>query len=208
MIIAIDGPAGSGKGTISKFLSYHLDCASVDTGLFYRAFAYSIMDAPQHYFSNLDYLVKKAHELKLEDLNNPMLRDEAVAGVASQVSTSPIIREIITNRIRSFVAEILKSYKGVIVDGRDVGTVIFPNADVKFYVTADSSVRAERRKKELAGRSIKSNISMIIKERDERDSSRLSAPLKQADGAFVIDTTSLTIDEACQMAFRLVKKEN
>ncbi|CAO5681672.1 MAG: Cytidylate kinase [Holosporales bacterium] len=208
MIIAIDGPAGSGKGTISAFLAYQLDFATVDTGLFYRALGYSVMNASAAAFSNLDYLIKKAQNICLNDLSNPNLRSEEVADVASKVSTNPIIRDIITNSIRTLAMELLKTYKGVILDGRDVTTVIFPNADVKLYITADQSVRTLRRKKETDNHLVRSNVSMLLTERDKRDSTRTTAPLQKADGAFEIDTTDLTIQEACEKALEVVKKHS
>ncbi|MBP9752618.1 MAG: (d)CMP kinase [Proteobacteria bacterium] len=204
MIIAIDGPAGAGKGTISKFLSYQLDFATIDTGLFYRALGYSVMNASASAVSNLDYLIKKAQNITLNDLSNPDLRLEDVANIASQISVNPIIRDVITNKIRSLATDLLKSYKGVILDGRDVTTVIFPNADVKLYITADKDVRANRRKNEANNSSIKAQVSMLITERDERDSTRKVAPLQKADGSVEIDTTDLSIEEACAKALQVV----
>jgi cytidylate kinase len=204
MIIAIDGPAGAGKGTISKFLAYHLDFAVIDTGLFYRAFAFSVENASHSMLEDMDYLIQKAHLINLDDLKNPYLRTEAVANLASQIAGYPIIREIITLQIRSLAKQLLKEYKGVVVDGRDVGTVIFKEADVKLFITADANVRATRRQKELDGTVSADSISMIIKERDNRDSTRQASPLEKADGAFLIDTTNLSIDDACQMAYDIV----
>lgn len=201
-VIAIDGPAGAGKGTIAKFLSQKLKFPYIDTGLFYRALAFKALSAHLPY-DNETLLIDLAESVCLDDLENNLLRDESVADVASKTSVHPRIREILTNKMRSEALRIAEGSGGVILDGRDVATTIFPNATTKLFITADEKIREQRRLQEMQkkGLMVKSGA---ISERDQRDQSRKVSPLKKADGSHTIDTTSLSIDEACAKALAYI----
>lgn len=205
-VIAIDGPAGAGKGTIAKFLSQKLKLPYIDTGLFYRALAFKALRTLVAY-DNEVMLIALAESICLDDLQNDLLRDESVANVASQTSIHPRIREILTGKMRSEAMRIGKTYGGVILDGRDIATVVFPNAKVKLFITADKHIREQRRMQEMKnkGLMIKSGA---LSERDKRDQSRNASPLKHAKDAYIIDTTNLSIEEACIKALSFISREN
>ncbi len=201
-VIAIDGPAGAGKGTIAKFLSQKLKFPYIDTGLFYRALAFKALSAHVPY-DNEVMLIDLAESVCLNDLKNDLLRDESVASVASKTSVHPRIREILTHKMRSEALRIAEGYGGVILDGRDVATTIFPNATTKLFITADENTREQRRLHEMQ------KIGLMVKcgaisERDKRDQSRKMSPLKIAEDAHTIDTTNLSIEEACAKALSCI----
>lgn len=197
IIIAIDGPAAAGKGTIARFLAQKLNYALIETGLFYRALAFSFLKMPD--VSPLSIV----NQITLEDLKNPSLREETVANTASQISTDPKIRKLITERIRQEALAL--PYEGVILDGRDVGTVIFPEADLKFFITASSEIRIHRRLLEMQSKGLKTDN---IMERDKRDQERKTSPLTKADDAIEIDTSNLSIEEACMKVLSLVESNH
>lgn len=201
-VIAIDGPAGAGKGTIAKFLSQKLKFPYIDTGLFYRALAFKALGAHVPY-DNEVMLIDLAESVCLDDLENDLLRDESVASVASQTSVHPRIREILTNKMRSEALRIAEKSGGVILDGRDVSTVIFPNATTKLFIIADENTREQRRLQEMQkkGLMVKDGA---LSERDKRDQSRKTSPLKKAADAHTIDTTYLSIEEACAKALSFI----
>jgi len=201
-VIAIDGPAGAGKGTIAKFLSQKLKFPYIDTGLFYRALAFKALSAQVPY-DNEVMLIDLAESVGLDDLENDLLRDESVASVASQTSVHPRIREILTNKMRSEALRIAEKSGGVILDGRDVSTVIFPNATTKLFIIADENTREQRRLQEMQkkGLMVKDGA---LSERDKRDQSRKTSPLKKAADAHTIDTTYLSIEEACAKALSFI----
>jgi cytidylate kinase len=201
-VIAIDGPAGAGKGTIAKFLSQKLNFPYIDTGLFYRALAFKSLNACVPY-ENEAMLIDLAESVCLGDLQNDLLRDESVANVASQTSVHPRIREILTGKMRSEALRIAEGHGGVILDGRDVATVIFPNATTKLFITADDYTREKRRRQEMEhkGLIIKNGA---LSERDKRDQSRKTSPLKIAQGAHIIDTTNLSIEASCIKALSYI----
>ncbi|PIZ33304.1 MAG: cytidylate kinase [Alphaproteobacteria bacterium CG_4_10_14_0_8_um_filter_37_21] len=201
-VIAIDGPAGAGKGTIAKFLSQKLKFPYIDTGLFYRALAFKALGAHVPY-DNEVMLIDLAESVGLDDLENDLLRDESVASVASQTSVHPRIREILTNKMRSEALRIAEKSGGVILDGRDVSTVIFPNATTKLFIIADENTREQRRLQEMQkkGLMVKDGA---LSERDKRDQSRKTSPLKKAADAHTIDTTYLSIEEACAKALSFI----
>jgi cytidylate kinase len=202
MIIAVDGPTASGKGTIAKALAEHFGLPFLDTGLLYRAVGLQVMqqggdpDNPSDALKGCDF----ADSL----LADHALRSETVGGLASRVSVHPEVRAALNQRQVDFAHQ----PGGALLDGRDIGTVIAPDADVKLFVTAPATVRATRRHGEMSARGVDVSYEAILADihaRDERDSSRAAAPLKPADDAILLDTGDLTIGGAVQAAIALVE---
>lgn len=181
--VAIDGPAAAGKGTIARALADRYGFAFLDTGLLYRAVAAKGGDP-----------VQAALGLTADDLARDDLRSLAAGQAASRVAAIPQVRAALTAFQRHFA----RSAGGAVLDGRDIGTVICPMAEVKLYVTSSAEVRAERRWRELGGDL--GQVLAEVRERDARDMGRADAPLRPADDAIVIDTTDLTIEQAVAMA--------
>ncbi len=200
MIIAVDGPAASGKGTIARALAAHFGLPLLDTGLLYRAVGLTVLRSQADPASAQDALEACAFEDGL--LSDPRLRSEAVGQAASKVSAHPNVRAALIERQRAFAAQ----HGGAILDGRDIGTVIAPNADAKLFVTATPEVRAKRRQSEEANSSYHVILADIL-ERDARDAGRDAAPLRQAEDAILLDTTEMTIDIAVQQAITLVEAQ-
>ena len=193
LIIAIDGPAASGKGTVAKRLARYLGIEYLDTGSIYRAIGYNILQAGLDP-NNKDIAIKAAKDLAPGDLKTEHLYDEGVGAAASIISAIPRVRELLLQFQRDFT----KHPKGAILDGRDIGTVICPDADYKFYITADMAARAMRRFKQLQSKGntvIYDDVLQDLQKRDERDSMRKIAPLRAADDAICIDTTDMNEDE-------------
>jgi len=193
MIIAIDGPAASGKGTLAKRLAEHFDLEYLDTGSIYRALGYKILEAGESP-EDEEVAVKMANEITAEDLKNPHLYDEGIGRAASIVAVIPKVRDALFQFQRDFA----KSEKGAVLDGRDIGTVICPDADLKFYITADIEARATRRYKQLQNQGISVIYQSVLEDlqrRDERDSGRAVAPLAIAEDAVNIDTTDMQVSE-------------
>lgn len=206
-IIAIDGPAGAGKGTVAQFLGKQLGFSVIETGLFYRALALQTIEKDLAR-DDESILVPLIDALQLTDLDNPHLRDEAVASVASIISKLPIVRKTITKRIRD-VTHSLKT-KGAVLDGRDVGTHIFKDANIKFYITADAVTRANRRLKEMQDKKLSpllDNYHQAIIERDQSDTTRTHSPLQKAHDAIEVDTTNLSIQDACDAVWNRVQSD-
>ena len=203
IVIAVDGPAASGKGTIARALATHFDLPHMDTGLLYRAVALNLWRWGGDPASEFEAL-RAAHELGF-DPDDAELRSEPVSKIASSVSAYPTVRAALLDRQRQFA----KQAGGAVLDGRDIGTVIAPEADVKLFVTASPEVRAERRQKELEGRGMHVRMEDVladIRARDERDSTRDAAPLRQAQDAVVLDTSELTVEQAVAEAIRLAEE--
>ena len=201
-MIAVDGPAASGKGTIARALAKYFDLPHMDTGLLYRAVALNLWRWGGDPASEFEAL-RACDELNL-DSGDPELRSEPVSKIASSVSAYPSVRAALLKRQQDFA----RQPDGAVLDGRDIGTVIAPEADVKLFVTASAEVRAERRMKELHGRGINVHFEEVladIRARDERDSTRAVAPLKQAPDALLLDTSQLTVDQVIAEAVRLVE---
>jgi CMP/dCMP kinase len=201
MIIAVDGPTASGKGTISKELAKHFSLPFLDTGLLYRAVGWTLREQHGNADNPADALRACIFDAAL--LDEPGLRSEAVGGLASRVSVHPEVRNALDKRQKDFAYQ----PEGAVLDGRDIGTVIAPDADVKLFVTASSEARAVRRFEEMKRRGEKVNFDDILADilkRDERDRSRTTAPLKPAEDADLLDTTDLTIGDAVQQAIALV----
>ena len=204
MIIAIDGPAASGKGTIAKRLAAHYGLRHLDTGLLYRAVAKSLVDAGVP----LDDRARAATAARALDparFDDMALKDPAIGEAASIVSAIPEVRAALVRLQREFAA----TPPGAVIDGRDIGTVICPDADVKIFVTASPDVRARRRTAELkaSGHSVEEDAVLAeIRRRDERDRSRATAPLTQASDARLLDTTALGIEAAVAAAIAIVER--
>ena len=203
MIIAIDGPAASGKGTLGKRLAAHYGLRHLDTGLIYRAVAKALLDGG-HSPGNRARAVAAAEALDPTRFDEPALKSPAVGEAASVISAVPEVRGALLGFQRSFG----RTPPGAVLDGRDIGTVIFPDADVKIFLTATAEMRAQRRAVELerAGNDIsEAEVLADIRRRDERDTGRAAAPLKPAPEAYLLDTTHLDIDAAFRAAIDIVE---
>jgi cytidylate kinase len=203
LVIAVDGPAASGKGTIARALAKHFGLPHMDTGLLYRAVALKLWrwgGDPSNEFEAL----RACDDLGF-DPGDEELRSEPVSRIASKVSSYSSVRDALLQRQRDFAGQ----EGGAVLDGRDIGTIIAPNADVKLFVTASAEVRAQRRVRELLERGMPGHyddVLLDIRARDERDTNRPIAPLRQADDALLLDTSELGIDEAIAEAIRLVRE--
>jgi len=203
MIIAIDGPAASGKGTLAKRLAQHYGYRHLDTGVIYRAVAHALMCAGAD-LSNETLAVAAAHALDPKTFDDPVLKSQKVGEGASVVSAIPRVREVLIDFQQQFAA----SQPGAVLDGRDIGTVICPQADVKIFVVADPKIRAHRRTLEARGRGEEADEATILADilaRDERDSNRAAAPLKQAADAYLLDNTNLDIEAGVRAAIDIVE---
>ena len=193
--VAIDGPAASGKGTISKAIAAHFGFAHLDTGLLYRAVGAKVLAGLSP--------IQAALELVTDDLENDALRMPEVAQEASKVAAIPQVRAALVDFQRSFAARA----GGAVLDGRDIGTVICPDAQVKFFVTASPDVRARRRFEELSGKGMDLTFEDVLADveaRDARDMGRVDAPLRPADDAVQIDTTDMAIADAVATAVAMI----
>ncbi len=210
MIIAIDGPAGSGKSTTAKIIANKLKISYLDTGAMYRAVTAYFIDNnysvdSDNMYSIMDSIIIEFHESSVL-LNNQdftyRLRDNDVSSLVSKISSNKIVRDRMV-----LIQRNISENKSIVVDGRDIGTVVFPNADYKFFITAGIKERASRRYRELKlqDREVELiNIEQQIEERDYLDSTRKNSPLKKADGAIVIDTTHLHIEEQVNTILKII----
>lgn len=201
MIIAVDGPAASGKGTIARALAKHYGLPHLDTGLLYRAVAATVRAMHLDPTREADAVAACSFDDSL--LADPALRDDETGKLASVVSAHPLVRAALLQRQKRFANQ----PGGAILDGRDIGTVIAPDADAKLFVKASPQVRARRRHNELAVNGSTASFEQVladIRARDERDSGRATAPLTQAADAAALDTSSLTIDAAVARAIQFV----
>jgi cytidylate kinase len=203
LIIAIDGPAASGKGTLARRVAAHYGLHHLDTGLLYRAVAKAVLDAG-YPADDAARATAAAAALDPEKFDEGSLKAQAVTAASSVVAAIPQVREALLNYQRAFAAR----QPGAVLDGRDIGTVIAPMADVKLFVTASPQVRAARRVAELKARRVDADEQEILADllrRDERDSQRDTAPLKPAPDAHLLDTTHLDIDAAFRAAVALIE---
>jgi CMP/dCMP kinase len=203
MIIAIDGPAASGKGTLARLLARHYGYRHLDTGLIYRAVASTLLQAGADLRDEM-LAVSAAHALDPAKLDDPVLKSHKVGDAASVVSAIPSVREALVNFQRRFAEQ----PPGAVLDGRDIGTVICPHADVKIFVVADPKVRAHRRTLEARGRGEEADEASILADilvRDERDRNRPVAPLKPAPDAYLLDNTDLDIEAGVRAAIDIVE---
>lgn len=215
--VAIDGGAATGKGTLAKRLAQTYDLAYLDTGALYRAVAYNVMNAGLD-VSDVEAAIRMARELPLDKIgsiqSNPAIRDEKYGTGASKVAQVPEVRQALLKFQRSFIASPHhvdgSPAKGAVVDGRDIGTVVCPEADLKVFLIASAEIRAKRRYKELQLRKIYAIYEDVLSDviaRDKRDQERKVSAMRPADDAFVLDTSDLTPDEVFAAVVRELDKK-
>ena len=203
MIIAVDGPAASGKGTIARALARHFGLPHMDTGLLYRAAALNLLSMGGDPES--EFAAARACDLSQIDFADPELKSETVGGIASRISTYRLVREALIERQR----RVADQPQGAVLDGRDIGTIIAPQAEVKLFVTASAEARAERRLAELKRLGLDVHYPDVladIRARDERDTSRSTAPLRPAPDAETIDTIQLSAEQAIEAAIKAAER--
>ena len=215
--IAIDGTAASGKGTLARRLSVKYDFPHLDTGSMYRMVALELINDKKNNYTNLEIeSCKIAKKLSFKQLENNKLRSEVVAALASKIASFPSLRETLNLKQIEFANVNKRKYGGCILDGRDIGTKILPNANFKFFINASVEIRAKRRLLEknisfLHGNDeecmLQSLISDITK-RDLSDSRRKTSPLVPAEDAFIIDTSSISADEVMSIATKIIERSN
>ena len=203
MIVAVDGPAASGKGTIARAIARRFDLPHLDTGLLYRAVGLNLLrwgGDPESEFSAV-----RACDFAQVDFADPELKSEAVGGIASRISVYPMVRQALVERQRLFAEQ----PGGAVLDGRDIGTVIAPDADAKLFVTARPEIRAQRRFEELRRLGLDVHLADVlldIQARDERDRNRTTAPLQAAADAELIDTSEMGVEAAAAQAIAAVER--
>ena len=216
-IIAVDGPAASGKGTVARKLAEALHFAYMDTGILYRAVAFEVIDTGLSIKDKRD-CIDAAHTLvkKIKNspnpckiMGNPRLRDDDIGQAASKVAAIPQVREALNDLQKNFAKNPGAAVNGAILDGRDIGTVICPSADLKLFITAKIEIRAKRRLKDLQNQGINVTYTTVLddmRERDSRDAQRDSAPMTRAKDAIIIDNSDLNADETLEMALKIAKE--
>ena len=198
MIIAIDGPSASGKGTLAKKLAEHYQFAYLDTGLLYRKVAFDVLEAGGDP-ADKDAAEKAALGLDMTNVEESRLRTPQIAEAASIVAAEPRVRAAVLQFQRQFA----KNSQGAVLDGRDIGSFVCPDADIKIFVSASEKIRAKRRFLELVAAGYSGTLEQVsrdIKARDARDRNRKTAPLKQAEDAYLLDTSNLDIETAFRSA--------
>ena len=204
LVIAVDGPAASGKGTIARALAGHYGLPHMDTGMLYRAVALSLFRFGGDAASEFE-AARAVHDIDKIDMADEELRSEIVGGIASRISIYPAVRAALLDKQRAFAEQ----EGGAVLDGRDIGTVIAPDARVKLFVTASAEVRAERRLAELTARGMSTHLDEVladIRARDERDMGREAAPLVRAPNAILLDTSAMDVEAAITEALRVVEE--
>ncbi|EUC00770.1 Cytidylate kinase [Rhizobium sp. CF080] len=202
MIIAIDGPAAAGKGTLSRQIADAYGFHHLDTGLTYRATAKALLDASLP-LDDEKVAEKMAREVELAGLDRDILSSHAIGEAASKIAVMPSVRRALVEAQRAFSLR----QPGTVLDGRDIGTVVCPDAPVKLYVTASADVRAKRRYDEIVGKGGEVDYDAIfsdVKKRDERDMGRADSPLKPADDAHLLDTSEMSIEAAFRAAKTII----
>ena len=205
LVIAIDGPSASGKGTLAKKIAQHFDLAYLNTGAIYRAVAFKMISLKisfDDFEQNIPNLIADISEA---DLEKEELFDEVVGATASIIAKSFKLRDALFNFQKNFVEDGKKNKNGCALDGRDTTTIICPDADFKFFITADVEIRAKRRSQQIGGDF--EEILQQLKKRDDNDFNRQIAPLKIADGAFIINNGNLTIEAGFQQALQIINSK-
>lgn len=208
LVIAIDGPSSSGKGTIAKKIAEYFSIPYLNTGALYRALAYLAIEENYDLKTELEKILNLIKNIKDCDLESPKLHNETIAVAASQIAKVPEIRRGLLDLQRNFVVDAVKDNNGAVLDGRDIGTVICPDADYKFFITASVEERAKRRYKQILSHNSSVEYEDILNQlklRDEQDVNRSLAPLKKALDAIEIDNSYLTIDETLQIVIKHIK---
>lgn len=208
MIIAIDGPAAAGKGTLARKLANHYGFAYLDTGSLYRAVGQAVRDAGFDP-SNEAEAIKAARNLDVAKIDERAIRTAQAGEGASLVAVMQPVRDAILQFQRDFALNPPNGLKGAVLDGRDIGTVVCPDADVKIYVTASAEIRAHRRWLELKTSGSDLSETQVLedtRERDRRDSERTTSPMRPADDAHLLDTSNLSIEAAFGEAVRIIDK--
>lgn len=204
LAIAIDGPAASGKGTLARLIAAHYGLRHLDTGLTYRAVAKALLDAGER-LDDEAVAERAARALDLAAMDRGVLADHAIGEAASKVAVMPAVRRALVDKQREFAAK----GAGAVLDGRDIGTVVLPDAPVKLYVTASAEVRAARRYHEILARGGSADEGEILADilrRDERDGTRADSPLKPAEDAHLLDTSEMDIETAFRAARAIIEK--
>ena len=207
-IVAIDGDAGSGKGTIAKGISKKFNFSYFDTGIIYRGLALKTINKYGEDFTDLD-AISEANIFNINSVSENEIRNPIIDKYSSIIASIPDVRKIVVSIQRSF-KEQSKDHKGIVVDGRDIGTVIFPNANVKLFISASIEERAKRRFSDFLEKNQKISYNEVIKQlqkRDQRDMERSVAPLVAAKDAHLIDTTSINIEDTLDIVSSLVTKK-
>ncbi len=207
MIIAIDGPAASGKGTLARRLAGHLGYAYLDSGALYRAVGLQVLNAGEDPGDEAA-AIRAAANLQQDLLDDPAIRGETPGKAASRVAVIPGVRQHLLAFQQNFAALPPDGAPGAVIDGRDIGTIVCPDADLKIFVTASAETRAKRRTAELLARGETADLAKTLADitaRDARDRSRKTAPLKRAEDAYLLDTTNLDIDGVFLEALALVE---
>ena len=207
-IVAIDGAAGTGKGTIAKGISKEFNFSYFDTGIIYRGLALKTISKYGKDFIKKD-AISEANIFDINSVNESEIRNPLIDKYSSIIASIPEVRNIVVNIQRNF-GEKSKGYKGIVVDGRDIGTVIFPNANLKLFISASLEERAKRRFSDFLDKNEKISYNEVIKQlqkRDQRDKERSVAPLVAAKDAHLIDTTGINIEETLKIVSSLVIKE-
>ncbi len=203
-IIAIDGPAASGKGTLGRRLAKELCLRHLDTGLTYRAVAYELVRSGQP-LDDETLAVSAARNVDFDSLDATVLADHEIGSAASKIAAMPPVRRTLVEKQRNFA----RHPPGAVLDGRDIGTVVCPDADVKLYVTASPEERARRRWREIRSKGKHAKLDQILADivaRDARDSARSDSPMKPAEDAHLLDTSQMDIETAFEQALGLVRK--
>lgn len=214
--IAVDGPSASGKGTLARRLAEQFHLFYLDTGSVYRAVAKHILNTggnPDDVEAAVSAATYVQDHLTWDMIDNPELRTDVVADATSRSCRFPPVRDIITETLRLYanhppINAKHKNYQGSVLDGRDIGTVVCPQADVKLYVTANPEIRAERRFKELSVKGIKTTFEAVLQDmmdRDARDSGRVTSPLKPSPDAIIFDTSTMNIETAFEQAVQIIR---
>jgi|TARA_B100001741_G_scaffold298429_1_gene283998 cytidylate kinase len=207
-IVAIDGAAGTGKGTIAKGISKEFNFSYFDTGIIYRGLALKTISKYGKDFIKKD-AISEANIFDINSVNESEIRNPLIDKYSSIIASIPEVRNIVVNIQRNFSKK-SKGYKGIVVDGRDIGTVIFPNANLKLFISASLEERAKRRFSDFLDKNEKISYNEVIKQlqkRDQRDKERSVAPLVAAKDAHLIDTTGINIEETLKIVSSLVIKE-